>query len=277
MRPHPRFAGGVLFGDCQNTLPAYLEGMPTYFSVPFNDKNHAKALGARWCLDHELWYAPDGLPAVDAALAEYWPRIEPLPPVDVFPGEDRACGSSPKLAVDLVPTTCWYTNVRSCVEPDDWKRISLGVKLRAGRKCELCGTPANREQDIHLEAHERFDYVDGVQVLKRLVCACNRCHHAIHYCRAEALNEEQTAREHLRRVNGWDEATLDQHLREANQRWRERSSKQWELDLSIIESAGIAIRLPDARQRAERAVHFEKVRPPDSTLDEFLAALGLSE
>ncbi|KAB8198697.1 DNA primase [Lysobacter maris] len=248
--------------------------MPTYFRVPFQDKNHAKALGACWCLDHELWYAPDGFPAIDAALAEHWPRITPVPPVEVFPGEDRAFGSSIKLAVDLTPTTCWYTNVRSCVEPDDWKRISLGVKLRAGRKCELCGTAANREQDIHLEAHERFDYVDGTQVLKRLVCACSRCHHAIHYGRAEALNEEQAAREHLRQVNGWGEVTLDQHLREANALWKQRSGRQWELDLSIIESAGISVRLPDAGQRAERALHFNKVRPPGSSLDEFLAALG---
>ena len=56
-----------------------------------------------------------------------------------------------------------------------------------------------------------------------------------------------------------------------------RLNESVEMLKSIIESAGIAIRLPDARQRAERAVHFEKVRPPDSTLDEFLAALGLSE
>ncbi len=277
MRPHPRFAGGVLFGGCQITRPSYREGMPTYFRVPFNDKNHAKALGARWCLDHELWYAPDGFPAIDVALAEHWPRIEPTAPVEVFPGEDRAFGSSTKLAVDLIPTTCWYTNVRSCVEPDDWKRISLGVKLRAGRKCELCGTTANREQDIHLEAYEHFDYVDGAQVLKRLICACSRCHHAIHYGRAEALNEEQAAREHLRQVNGWDEATLDRHLREANAQWKQRSGQQWELDLSIIENAGITVRLPDAGQRAERTLHFNKVRSPGSTLDEFLAALGFPE
>jgi len=277
MRPHPRFAGGVLFRGCQIPIRFQHEGMPTYFRVPFNDKNHAKTLGARWCLDHELWYAPDGFPTVDAALAEHWPRIEPTPPVEVFPGEDRAFGSSPRLAVDLIPTTCWHTNVRSCVEHDDWKLISLGVKLRAGRKCELCGTPANREQNIHLEAHERFDYAHGVQVLKRLVCACNRCHHAIHYGRAEALNEEQVAREHLRHVNDWDDATLDQHLQDANALWKLRSIHQWELDLSIIEDAGIAVRLPDASQRAERAVHFHKVRAPGSTLEEFLAELGFPE
>ena len=277
MRPHPRFAGGVLFWGCQNARAFYREGMPTYFRVPFNDKNHAKALGARWCLDHELWYAPDGFPTIDAALAEHWPRITPLPPVEHFPVEDRAFGSNPRLAVDLIPTTCWYTSVRSCVEPDDWKRISLGVKLRAGRKCELCGTPANREQDIHLEPHERFDYVDGTQVLKRLVCACSRCHHAIHYDLAEAIDEEQAAREHLRLTNGWDDASLDQHLRKANALWKERSGRQWELDLSIIENAGITVRLPEADKLAERAVHFHRVRSPGSTLDEFLAALGFPE
>jgi hypothetical protein len=35
-------------------------------------------------------------------------------------GEDRTFGSG--LFVDLVPWSCWFTNVRSCVDPHDCDR-----------------------------------------------------------------------------------------------------------------------------------------------------------
>ena len=37
--------------------------------VPFNDKDQAKSLGARWNAEAKLWYVPQG---VDAAPFEKW-------------------------------------------------------------------------------------------------------------------------------------------------------------------------------------------------------------
>ncbi|PKO47072.1 MAG: hypothetical protein CVU29_03855 [Betaproteobacteria bacterium HGW-Betaproteobacteria-22] len=37
--------------------------------VPFNEKDQAKALGARWNAESKHWYVPQG---VDAALFEKW-------------------------------------------------------------------------------------------------------------------------------------------------------------------------------------------------------------
>ena len=37
--------------------------------VPFNEKDQAKSLGARWNAETKLWYAPQG---VDAAPFEKW-------------------------------------------------------------------------------------------------------------------------------------------------------------------------------------------------------------
>jgi len=39
----------------------------------------------------------------------------------LLPGEDRSFGSG--LFVDLVPSSCWFTNVRSCVDRRDWERL----------------------------------------------------------------------------------------------------------------------------------------------------------
>lgn len=37
--------------------------------VPFNEKDQAKSLGARWNAEAKLWYVPQG---IDAALFEKW-------------------------------------------------------------------------------------------------------------------------------------------------------------------------------------------------------------
>jgi hypothetical protein len=42
-----------------------------------------------------------------------WVGRAPLP--DVLGGEDRSFGGG--LFVDLIPDSCWFTNVRSCVGP----------------------------------------------------------------------------------------------------------------------------------------------------------------
>ena len=48
--------------------------------VPFNEKDQAKSLGARWNAEAKLWYVPQG---VDAAPFEKWvssaPNLAPNP------------------------------------------------------------------------------------------------------------------------------------------------------------------------------------------------------
>lgn len=248
--------------------------MHAFFRVPFDDKAAAKALGARWSMDFELWYAATA--EVEHALAARWPRIEPLPPLDTFPGEDRTFGAIPTLSVDLIPSTCWFTNIRSCVSKEDWKRIAMGVRRRAGKQCELCGGKDAPTEGVFLEPHERFDYVGGVQVLRRLVCACSRCHKAIHFGHAQATGQEAAAWERLATVNQWDDAQIKQHVRHAFDVWAARSRQDWTLDIGIIQAAGVVVRLPTPEQRQARGVNLNHVRTPGSDLDSFLGTLGLS-
>ena len=249
--------------------------MPTYFRISHDDKDAAKALGARWSPEVELWYAPD-VPDVAEALAARWPRTEPLLPIDTFPGEDRSFGVDPPLSLDLIPSTCWFTNVRSCVSRDDWKRIAMGVKRRANKVCELCGTKADPAQKLYLDAHERFEYVDGVQILRRLVCACTRCHLSLHYGHARATGQEDDAREWLAHVNQWDKAQVDAAVDAAFAVWAQRSRQEWTLDLSIIESAAVVVRLPTQPQRLAKGIHLDTVRPEGQDGEAFMRALGLA-
>lgn len=59
--------------------------------VPFNEKDQAKSLGARWNAEAKLWYVPQG---VDAAPFEKWlssaPMSTPNPAPNIAPAQAAA-------------------------------------------------------------------------------------------------------------------------------------------------------------------------------------------
>lgn len=65
-----------------------------------------------------------------------------------------------KLTIELVPKTCWYSNLRTQIRTTDWDRISK--ETRAAGVCGICGA-----SDVRLSCHERWEYDDehGVQRL----------------------------------------------------------------------------------------------------------------
>jgi hypothetical protein len=208
-------------------------GERLWLDVPFSEKDAAKAAGARWDQSVRRWYAPQpGMTALD--------RWRPAPPIpDLLPGEDRAFGSG--LFVDLVPSTCWFTNARSCLSQQDWDRVRRMVVGRAGQRCEICGATKDREVRRWLEVHERWAYDDAarVQRLRRLICLCTDCHTVTHYGLAQLRGLDAAARAHLIHVTGFTPLQADQHLREAFTVWRERSRHVWALDLSLLTHTGI--------------------------------------
>jgi hypothetical protein len=209
--------------------------VPIYFQVPFADKAAAKAMGARWNHDLKVWFAPS--PDVASAMRLRWREIAEVEPITILPGEDRLFGSG--LFVDLIPRSCWFTNVRSCIAPEDWTRLSVGIRQRAGNRCEICSA------DGIMEAHERWDYrPDGTQVLKRLVSVCSPCHQVTHFGLSQLRGLEEECAAHWAQVNpGVD---FDAHVEQAFALWAVRNRRAWALDLSIIEQAGLTIVRPVA-------------------------------
>ena len=215
-----------------------------WLDVPFAEKDEAKAAGAFWDAAVERWYAPrPGMTAL-----ERWAALPDVP--DLLPGEDRSFGSG--LFVDLVPDSCWFTNVRSCVDQRDWERLRRTINGRAGRRCEVCGRDKDREAKRWLEAHERWSYDEstGVQRLRRLVCLCTDCHRTTHFGLAEVQGKRDQALAHLRAVTGMTSTQAEQHVRAAFATWRQRSARSWTLDLGILTEAGLKIvRPPVASER----------------------------
>lgn len=206
---------------------------------PYAEKEEVKVLGARWDPIVKRWYAPTR----DERFSRWFARPE-LP--DPLPGEDRAFGAG--LFVDLVPASCWFTNVRSCISPADWERLRRMITRRAGNRCEICGATEERRVSRWLEAHERWEYIDATrtQVLRRIVCLCTNCHLATHFGYAEVRGKGEAALRHLGVVTGMSEAECEAHVDAAVETWKQRSRHQWKLDLGIITAAGIRAHKPSS-------------------------------
>ncbi|GGL48385.1 DUF5710 domain-containing protein [Planomonospora parontospora] len=219
-----------------------------WLDVPYGQKDEAKALGARWDPAAKRWYAPR--PGMDGLH-----RWAPLPDVpDLLPGEDRTFGSG--LFVDLVPSSCWFTNVRSCVDERDWERLRRMITRRAGHRCEACGRGEDRATGRWLEAHERWAYdpATRTQTLKRLLCLCTDCHMATHMGLADIQGKGAQARAHLQAVTGMSSIRARAHIDAAFTQWRTRSAATWRLDLSILTDAGVTLAPPpEAAARTHQA------------------------
>lgn len=227
-----------------------------WLDVAYVEKDEAKALGARWDPEARRWYARPG--ADLGALARWAPR-PPLP--TLLPGELRNFGEG--LFVDLIPRSCWFTNVRSCVSPLDWERLRRLVIDRAGNECEACTMFPIPEQQLYMECHERWAYTkDDTQKLVRLVCLCSRCHEATHMGLAQVRDRDSEAMEHLMTVEGmtWEQA--EQHVATAFEVWRERNRTDWRLDLSMLTDAGIEI-IPPRNRTAAAAVALDHAQKHD--------------
>lgn len=220
-----------------------LSSSRSYLSVPFDEKDEAKSLGARWDASTKQWYDPT--PSATSVLSRWKCNTEEVQLV----GEDRTFGGN-LLFVDLIPSSCWFTNVRYCVDPLDWDRLRRKVYSRADNRCECCGS----SQD-GLEAHERWNYDEKkkVQKLVRLVALCRECHQTTHFGLAQIKGKAEVAANHLHRMRGFNAAELSRHIGDAFELYHDRCQYTWDLDLSLITSNGmkLATTRPERSQRKE--------------------------
>ena len=137
-----------------------------------------------------------------------------------------------KLNFELVPDSCWYSNLRSILSPAQWDIVRRDAYARAGGKCMICGAQTRR-----LEAHERWEYDEenAVQRLVDVIAVCRSCHEVIHIGRTSLLGGEERAAEHFMKVNGCSYAEYRRALGEANTAHRRRNLvPEWKLDLSYL-------------------------------------------
>lgn len=142
----------------------------------------------------------------------------------------------PKLRVELVPNTCWLSNVRSYVSDHFWRKLSKEISEDSRQRCMVCGGRGRRHA---VECHEAWYYDEQrrVQLLMRLDALCPMCHAIKHLGRTIQQGNRQMALDWLAKVNGWEEQTTMRYVDAVFAQWRARSEVEWTLDLSVLGEA----------------------------------------
>ena len=138
-----------------------------------------------------------------------------------------------KLNFELVPDSCWYSNLRTLLKPSAWDMIRRRAYAKNGGKCAICGAKPKR-----LEAHEQWEYDEEqcVQRLKNVVALCHACHTTVHIGYAQLRGEEELASNQFMKVNGCTYAEYRKALGKANEDHSRRNRvAEWQLDLTFLE------------------------------------------
>jgi hypothetical protein len=140
-----------------------------------------------------------------------------------------------KLKIELVPSTCWYSNLRNAISPYDWDVLRHGVYRDVSYRCEICGASGK------LCCHEVWQYDDyhHIQILKGFVALCVPCHMVKHlgYASCFGVGEIEGGYdalvEHYMRVNSCTREDFEKDSNKAFEVWDKRSNYQWTCDLGI--------------------------------------------
>lgn len=143
-----------------------------------------------------------------------------------------------ELHCELVPKTCWYSNVRDHTTQTQWDKIRNVCYKLANYRCEICGdTGIHQGRKHRCEAHEiwKYDDVNRLQTLIGLISLCPRCHEVKHYGRATILGNDKRARFHLKYINShWTWGQVFKHCENAIAQYEERSKYDYELNMDWL-------------------------------------------
>lgn len=144
-----------------------------------------------------------------------------------------------KLTIELVPQTCWYSNVRSSVSKEEWDIIRKKCYRLARYICEICGeTGQFQGYKYKLECHEIWQYDEStyIQRLIGFVGLCPLCHQIKHagltITRKGGL---EVILNRLMKVNSWNYHQAADHMAQEFEIWENRSQHSWVLDISYLD------------------------------------------
>ena len=190
----------------------------------------------------------------------------------------------PRLTIELVPSSCWFSNVRSAVPESVWDKLKKTAYKLAHYRCEVC---SGRGRQWPVEAHEVWHYDDKLhlQKLVRLIALCPMCHKVKHIGLAEVNGWLEESIQHLMKVNHWpDKVTATSYVKESFRIWQERSKFDWTLDISALAQYGITLKdiavTKPLEDRVERNQQYEATQTmlggntPESDFDPYDHIIG---
>jgi hypothetical protein len=208
-----------------------------YLHVSYDQKDEAKALGAKWDPQKKLWYAPDStytkLIESYSALVPKPPRVKKLDKEEEkeapyrLKGENLDFGGN-ELYVDLVPKG--YQSLKLFLPEAEYTKLRSLIVKRAGYRCEICQRECLSKDNQYLQLCERFRYDRDtlVQKLERIMGVCKECHQTVR------VLDKGVALKRLMDINELDKEDAKQHILDAYDIWKERSKHTWKVDRSIL-------------------------------------------
>ena len=171
--------------------------------------------------------------------------------------------SKKQLLVELIPKSCFYSNVRTTLTKLEWDKIRFISYEKAGNKCEICKDSGKNQGYKHnVECHEIWEYDDEnlVQRLIGLISLCPMCHQVKHIGRAIAMGRANIAYQQLAKVNKWSPQQIQEHVEKSFEIYKERSKNEWSLDISMLAEEPYSIKLKKITKRKFKVKKYKKKR-----------------
>jgi len=145
-----------------------------------------------------------------------------------------------RLRIELVPTSCWYSNVRSIVKKNQWNRIRKEVYAKAAFLCEVCGEKGSSHP---VECHEVWIYEQEIstQRLGSFQSLCPSCHEVKHMGLARLKGNGEKALNRFVKINKLDKVTSGKILSAVIKQWQIRSRMKWKIDVELLKAYDIDI------------------------------------
>lgn len=140
-----------------------------------------------------------------------------------------------KLTIELVPSSSWCNNVRTKLKQSEWDKIRRKCYQESNYVCDICGGKGRKHP---VECHEIWNYNDKTRIQKLigLTSLCPSCHEVKHIGLTTIKGREKQAIKHLMKVNNINERTALNIIDSAFMLHGARSTKEWDLDISFLET-----------------------------------------
>lgn len=142
-----------------------------------------------------------------------------------------------RLEMELVPKTCWFSNLRKVLTQEEWDRVrKYTYGLSEDHSCMICGTKIGK-----LNAHEIWEYDEEnhIQKLVGLIALCDNCHMVKHIGFAQLNGKYEEAHDHFCKVNNCNNAKFNVKMKMVMNTYNRRSKIfDWKLDISHLKNIG---------------------------------------
>lgn len=141
-----------------------------------------------------------------------------------------------KLEIELVPQTCWFSNLRKELTSAEWDRVrKYTYGLSKTHTCMIC------EASGRLSAHEIWEYdeVNHIQKLVGMIALCDWCHNVKHIGFAQLRGLYEQTADHFCKVNNCSSEEFNKLMIQAKKDYDRRSQiTDWTLDISYLKDIG---------------------------------------